>query len=283
MHSPASGKDGSTRPGGLRRREEPYERMGVTTAYRKFKELVRATKDLDGLDLALNKITQAVGCDYYAIGHHVDWGAGKPQVFRLLNYPQPWIEFYDRNGFVGRDFVHRASGRTQNPFLWREAAELVEYSINDERFLDLARRHGVYDGFTVPSNVPGEFLGSCTFATAPGRPLDEDGLVLARLVAPEVFAAARRLVGLAEVMECINSPLLTERQRECLIWMMAGKTDWETGVILGISQETVRRHISDAGKRLGAQSRPLLAFLAFRSGVISYPEVPFGSYTRNRE
>ncbi|WP_207080831.1 LuxR family transcriptional regulator [Novosphingobium sp. KA1] len=256
--------------------------MGVTTAFRKYQELVRKAEDLDSLDCALCRITQDVGCDYYAVSHHIDWGSGLPQAFRLINYPEPWIDFYDRNGFVGRDFVHRASGRTQNPFLWREAAELIEYSTYDERFLDLARRHGIYDGFTVPSNVPGEFLGSCTFATAPGHPLDEDGLILARLIAPEVFAAARRLVGLTEVMACINSPLLTARQRECLLWMMAGKTDWETGIILGIAEETVRRHISDAGKRLGAQSRPLLAFLACRSGVISYPEVPFGSYTRNR-
>ncbi|EQB08412.1 hypothetical protein L284_21210 [Novosphingobium lindaniclasticum LE124] len=256
--------------------------MGVNTAYRKFKEIVKATQDLESLELVLDKITQAVGCDYYAIGHHIDWGSGKPQAFRLLNYPEAWIEFYDRNGFFGKDFVHRASQRTQNPFLWREAAEFVEYSTNDERFLDLARQYGVDDGFTVPSNVPGEFHGSCTFATVPGRPLDEDGLVLARLIAPEVFAAARRLVGLAEVMECINSPLLTERQRECLIWMMAGKTDLETGIILGISHQTVRRHLNEAGRRLGALNRPLLAFLACRSGVISYPEVPCGAYTRNR-
>lgn len=257
--------------------------MGVKTAYQKFRDLVRATKDLAELDLALNQITQAVGCNYYAIGHHIDWGTGKPQAFRLLNYPEPWIDFYDRNGFVGRDFVHRASGRTQNPFLWREAHELVEYSAYDERFLDLARQHGLHDGFTIPSNVPGEFLGSCTFATAPGRPLDEDGLILARLVAPEVFAAARRLVGLAEAMECIESALLTRRQRECLIWMMAGKSDWDTGQILGISEATVRRHVNDACKKLGALNRPLLAFLACRNGVISFPEVPAGSYTRNRE
>ena len=42
---------------------------------------------------------------------------------------------------------------------------------------------------------------------------------------------------------------LTSRQRECLHWVGAGKSDWEIGEILGISETTVHTHVENA-KRL---------------------------------
>lgn len=249
--------------------------MGVIRAYKKFAKVVAAAKDLEDLGAAMEGITRAVGCDYYAIGHHVEWGPKEAHSFRLQNYPAHWVDFYDSNNCRGRDPVHRASGRTQKPFLWREASNLIEVTGNDERFMALAESNGLGDGFTVPSNIPGEFQGSCTFAVAPGRNLNEDGLYLARLIGPDIFHVARTLVGMAKLVECMTTAHLTPRQRDCLIWIAAGKSDWETGLILGISEETVSQHISDACKRMGIQKRTLLLFLALRNGAISISEVPF--------
>jgi LuxR family quorum-sensing system transcriptional regulator CciR len=249
--------------------------MGVISAHKKLEKIISAAKDLQELDLAMAAITRVIGCDYYAVGHHVAWGPNEPHAFRLQNYPAQWVDFYDSNRCRARDPVHRVSGRTQKPFLWREASDYIELTGNDERFMDLAGRNGLGDGFTVPSNVPGEFQGSCTFAVAPGRTLNEDGLYLARLIGPDIFHAARKLVGMAQLVERMETSHLTERQRDCLLWIAAGKSDWETGVILGISEETVKQHINDACKRMGIRKRTLLLFLAFRNGAISISEVPY--------
>lgn len=249
--------------------------MGVATAFRRKRAIITGAQSLGELQRALDHLTRAIGCDYYAIGHHIDGGQRRPRVFRLHNYPDAWASIYDRSGYGGRDPVHRAAGRTLHGFLWRETPELIEITGNDELFMGLAQRHGIGDGFTVPANVPGEIQGSCTFATAPGTTLNEDGLILARLIAPEVFNTARRLVGLSQLIDRIKTARLTPRQRDCLLWIAAGKSDWETGQILGISEETVRRHINDGCRRVGVQKRTLLLFLALRNGAISYPEVPF--------
>ncbi|EIZ78125.1 LuxR family transcriptional regulator [Novosphingobium sp. Rr 2-17] len=249
--------------------------MGITGAYQEFRDLVFEAKNLTALGHALSRIAQALECDYYAVGHHVDWGRRTPNAFRLQNYPARWVEFYDRSGFGGRDPVHRASARTQSGFLWREAGHLIDFTASDARLMALAMRHGIADGFTVPANVPGEFQGSCTFATAPDNPLTEERVMLARLIAPHIFEAGRRLVGNGQLIRNARTARLTHRQRTCLLWIAAGKSDWETGQILGISEGTVRQHISDSCKRLGIQKRTLLLFLAFRNGAISFPEVPF--------
>ena len=48
---------------------------------------------------------------------------------------------------------------------------------------------------------------------------------------------------------------LTRRERDCLLWVAEGKTTWEIGQILRISENTVLYHIKNAQEKLGAVSR----------------------------
>lgn len=48
---------------------------------------------------------------------------------------------------------------------------------------------------------------------------------------------------------------LTVRERDCLGFVAAGKTDWEISVILGLAQSTVRFHVDNARLKLGAVNR----------------------------
>ena len=48
---------------------------------------------------------------------------------------------------------------------------------------------------------------------------------------------------------------LTSREREALTWVAEGKSDWEIAVILGLSETTVRFHVDNARKKLGAVNR----------------------------
>ncbi len=247
--------------------------MGFTRTYRSFQKRIENAANLEDLNSALAEITRLIGCDYYALGHHVDWSEERNKALRLCNYPQSWVRFYDDNHLGSRDPVHRAVGRTREAFLWSEAGQYIEFSRTDHRIMELAHRHGLGEGFTVPAHMPGEIQASCSFAAVPGRKLDDDGLILARLIADDALKAARRLVGYREFIEQMRSAPLTRRQRECLAWVSAGKTDWEIGQILGIREGSVRRHISGACARLGAVRRPQAVFLACRGGAISYHEV----------
>lgn len=52
-----------------------------------------------------------------------------------------------------------------------------------------------------------------------------------------------------------DEPHLTERERDALSWVAEGKSDWEISVILGVSETTVRFHVDNARKKLGAVNR----------------------------
>lgn len=48
---------------------------------------------------------------------------------------------------------------------------------------------------------------------------------------------------------------LTAREQESLAWVAEGKSDWEIATILGLSETTVRFHVDNARKKLGAVNR----------------------------
>jgi len=63
-----------------------------------------------------------------------------------------------------------------------------------------------------------------------------------------------RLMTLAEPAG-LDEVRLTDRERDSLAWVAEGKSDWEIAVILGLSESTVRFHVDNARRKLGAVNR----------------------------
>jgi DNA-binding CsgD family transcriptional regulator len=63
-------------------------------------------------------------------------------------------------------------------------------------------------------------------------------------------------------------PLLTTRELEALSWTMEGKTAWEVGRILGISEQTAARHLNNAAHKLECVNKHQAVVKALRLGLI---------------
>lgn len=63
------------------------------------------------------------------------------------------------------------------------------------------------------------------------------------------------------------------RERECLVFVAQGKSDWAISQILGISESAVNRTIERAKKRLGVASRTQAIVRALHTGEISLYEI----------
>lgn len=218
----------------------------------------------------LDEFTREMGFAYFALTHHVDIRHRPDRAIRLLNYPGDWVEYYDRHGLGTSDPVHRASHVTNLAFAWSKIPELIALSARDRDILAMGGNNGIGDGFTVPAHIPGESHGSCTFANPIGVPLPEDQLPMAWLIGQYAFATARRLW---QVRPVEATPLLTERQKECVTWVAAGKTDWEIGQILGIAEDTVADHLKHARDRYGGGNRSALVARTLYDTSISFPEI----------
>jgi DNA-binding CsgD family transcriptional regulator len=104
------------------------------------------------------------------------------------------------------------------------------------------------------------------------QPLPADVSELQRVVADlQLFAvhaqeAALRLM--LPVAQQPDRPALTPRELEALRWTMDGKTAWEVGAILGISERTAVLHVNNAMHKLGCVNKHQAVLKALRLGLI---------------
>ena len=239
----------------------------------RFMHLVEAAGNADDLAVAMAAITTELGFQYFALTHHVDIGAASGSAIRLHNYPPQWADYYDGNALGVADPVHRASHVTSLGFRWSRMPRMIPLTAADRRMLALGREQGIGDGFTVPANVPGEARGSCSFASQAGRPIAETMLLVAQLAGNFAFEAARRLWTKRGHLPVPPPRALTDRQRDCVLWVAHGKGDWEIARILGLSEETVARHIRHACERYGVNKRTLLAIRTLYDGTLTFTDL----------
>lgn len=230
---------------------------------------VRQLKSEDELSVAIAEISRELGFGYFALTHHVDVRRSSAAI-RLHNYPEGWAEWFDEQSLGATDPVHRASNITSVGFAWSKLSEMIALTPADRRILELARKEGIGEGFTVPAHVPGEAHGSCSFACLAGERFRSEHLPLLQLVGGFAFEAARRM----RRMRFSKAPVqLTDRQRECVMLAARGKTDWEIAKILGVSEATVGEHLRHAFERYGVTKRTLVAVHALFDGTIGFLDV----------
>ncbi|HEX8443963.1 MAG TPA: LuxR family transcriptional regulator [Allosphingosinicella sp.] len=221
---------------------------------------------------ALEEVTSELGFKYFALSHHGDIRRAPQPAIRLHNYPDDWADYYDDNGLGVSDPVFRASHVTSVGFAWSEIERMIVLTPSDRAMLERAEARGISDGFTIPANVPGETHGSCSFANPSGVAMREEDLPIAQLVGAFAFEAARRLWRVRSP-SLAAAPRLTDRQRECILWVARGKSDWEISRILAIEHETVVRHLKQARERYGVAKRTMLAVQALFDGSITFTDV----------
>ena len=87
-----------------------------------------------------------------------------------------------------------------------------------------------------------------------------------REIANWAAAMASRLNELGETRK--PAVRISKRERECLLWTSQGKTSYEIGMILGLSENTINNYLATVGRKLGAFNRPHMVGLALRNGYI---------------
>lgn len=220
----------------------------------------------------LTSAVESFGFDHVALVHHVnlsDPTTTRQSVF--INYPESWRALIRTRGYFHDDPVLAAVQKSAAAFLWSDVPRMIALNPRQAEILRAAESCGLGEGFTVPVNVPGEFLGSCSFATRWGREVRRELLPAAQYVGCFAFEAARR-IRLSEA-EAPAKPTLTGRQFDCVVLAAQGKSDWHIAQLLGISSETVHQHIEAAKRRYEVASRTQLVVRALFDSQITFADV----------
>jgi LuxR family quorum sensing-dependent transcriptional regulator len=149
----------------------------------------------------------------------------------LLNgWPTEFAEHYTRGNYYQDDPVAAWCRRSSDPFEWSEARYDASVLPRAAELMKMAADFGMRQGF-------------CAHKKAVS--------VLGPHEGPPSFQR-----------------ILTQREREVLLWSAQGKSSWEISVILGVSERTINWFIANASRKLDAVNRTQAVVNAIRSGEI---------------
>ncbi|MBD8526677.1 helix-turn-helix transcriptional regulator [Pseudomarimonas arenosa] len=187
----------------------------------------------------------------------------------LGDYPEAWVQHYLARDYLSCDPTVAHCRLHATPITWREARLLVSSksgTAHAGRLFDEAGEFGLADGMSVPLHGPGIGWGVVSF-TVGQRGSDQFEWIAADLylLAHYLHESARILIQPKRALHPIS---LSRRERECLSWAGIGKTSWEIGRLLALSERTVVFHLQNASRKLGVCNRQAAVAKAISMGLI---------------
>ena len=85
---------------------------------------------------------------------------------------------------------------------------------------------------------------------------------------PKKFRELVREISALLAYEATADLAVTPRELETLRWTMEGKTAWEVGRVLGITERTVALHVNNATHKLGCVNKHQAVLKALKMGLI---------------
>jgi DNA-binding CsgD family transcriptional regulator len=213
------------------------------------------------------RFTQMLGFKTVSALAVVDRGIGMSDFAAIDNAPPGYAEAINDSLSMRRDPVMQHCRCSTVPIIWDQHT-YTELGMGD--LWEEQAKFGYRTGIAMALHLP----GGRHFALGVERdePLPADRRELTRLVADlQLFVvhaqeAAMRI--LAPEAQPKGRPALTPRELEALHWTMEGKTAWELGRILGISERTAVLHVHNAMRKLDCASKHQAVLKALRLGLI---------------
>ncbi len=214
-----------------------------------------------------------LGAAFAAFGYSSFLISGVPEPparvepFILLNgWPAGFADHYTRENYYPDDPIAAWSRRATDPFEWSEVRYDPGVWPRATEMLNVAADFGMRQGFCVPIKR-GNGLPSCVTLAGERPDLAPRTKRAIHLIGLYAHKKAVSVMG-TQPAHVAAQRLLTQREREVLLWSAQGKSSWEISVILGVSERTVNWFIANASRKLDAVNRTQAVVNAIRSGEI---------------
>ena len=178
--------------------------------------------------------------------------------------PEGWTENYALRGYAAEDPVSFRLRSEIHPFHWTAHDWDATATPLQRNWRDDNVAADIRVGYAISDRSSGDLkVISLGGERADLHPMDLKSLHFAGI------QALNRMQELGiKPPQAAKSPL-SKRECECLKWVAAGKTDWEIGEILTLSEKTVNVYVERAKHKLGVQTRTQAIVYALRGGFIT--------------
>jgi LuxR family quorum sensing-dependent transcriptional regulator len=220
-------------------------------------ERIKSTRTPKEALEVLHKPLGSIEADSIVVSQLYRPGKSLEEVFLLDSLPEEFRAFVKT--VPTHDAALRRVRETIHPFVWRNVIP-TDRETEWIKIVSVAEDCKTADGIMIP--IPGVSgpLGHMWFG---GSNL-ERRIPALQTISYYAFHHVEQLTG----KTANNNIQLSMRERDILTWLSKGKTAWEIGEILSISQRTVEWHIRNAARKLNAVNTLQAVVKATKSGLI---------------
>ena len=231
-----------------------------------FSEVMKS-RNRDELQGELVTFTKRLGFDTVAATVVLDHLLGEAEFITIDNTPREYKESFQNPLNGRRDPVMQHCKRQSVPIIWDQST-YVRHGLGDK--WEEQARFGISNGICLALHMPEgrHFI----LGVERDRPVPIDAAELTRVVADlQLFAVCAQDAALRILMPKSADPRLpslTPRELDSLRWTMEGKTAWEVGSVLGITERTAALHVNNATHKLGCVNKHQAVLKALRLGLL---------------
>jgi LuxR family quorum sensing-dependent transcriptional regulator len=212
------------------------------------------------------KFSAGFGLEFGGLAERPGPGERLEDTTLCLSWPDEWRKRYFEKNYLPNDPANLHIAHGIEPYTWSDTLACPDYTKSQRRIVHEASEFNMREGLLVPILGLGTGLAMVTVAGS-NRKLALRERAELHLAAVYTHAQVRTLTKRRQR----PLPLLSVRERECLQWAAAGKSDWEIGEILSISEKTANAHIEHVKQKYRVSTRILAVLYALRAGAIRAP------------
>lgn len=179
-------------------------------------------------------------------------------------FPPGYLETYRAEEWDRIDPVVERVHSARAPFRWSEAQPRGGFSRKQKSFFAQCKELGVHSGITIPIHGVGREVDLISLSQRVEDRVPPHRMTHVYMLSVQYWL---KYCELADRREQTIVPL-TAQELECLRWCKEGKTNWEIGEILDISEKTVEFHLSNGMRKLGAGNRITAVIIGIKRDLI---------------
>lgn len=234
---------------------------------RELHELGTAT-DRASLSAKLVTIAQSLEFEIASAAVAVDRPGHEPIFEMVGNTPEVWTNAARDPKILRRDPVLKRLRDSSVPFIYDQGMYVSEGAGD---VWEMQAAFGFKTGIAMAMHLPGgkHFLLGVDRAQALPASAAQASRMISDIALLTIYAQEAAVRVLLKEPSDVPVPRLSEREIEILKWARDGKSAWETGVILAVSESTVRTHLERIRNKMGVSSKHQAVLRAISLGLLS--------------
>lgn len=209
----------------------------------------------------LDRVLLGLATDHRDIGE-------APGVVFMYNFPSGWMNYYFEKGFDKIDPIIVYSLSQVESFTWQRARKTLDLTTTQKTCLNLGEESGLHNGVCTPLRGPNHAIAGLSLASSEKHDSFDGNLDMITAYSNHFYLAYRRLGAKSGSAEKAGNYALTPKERDVLTHMARGKSQYEAGIILGMSGNTVGWHLKNIFRKLDAYNTTLAVVKALTYGLI---------------